>query len=679
MLGVLLLTMWIAGQGGLAPVSGAHFLVNITVILDALPAVGAVWLGAAGLGYPLRRALLPEARCAVSAQLGLGLAALLMANWLLAWCGALNIATAWGLCAVGALMLLTQGVIAQRRGALERYTSSIALPWTLPVALPGLGVMLVAAACPPGTVWQMEAFGYDVLTYHLQLPREWLELGAMTGLEHNVYSHMPSLIESAYMMLGAMRGGVHEAVYTCQLFHVSLACFAAITVTSAAARFVNATIAVLGGGVLLALPWTVITGSLAYNEMAMLAFGGAALAVMFDAPRLTMRGSAGMGVLLGAATLGKLTAGLLLAMPIGLIVLAGRRDDMRWRINLRGAMVMALAGLLMLAPYLARNAAWTGNPTFPFATAVFGTAHWNEAQAMRWQRGHGVAWSEAARGEALVKQWLLNTGYGAIGGMKVERSVANIARFDRENGVPVLWLMVGAACALAFWRRETRYAAAVLAALIALQLVVWLSATHLQSRFLVPTLLPTALLVTLGFGELHRRLPPRWTWIGGAVGGVVIAALAVSSGVTLHQQSRATPALLVDSFARPGTERRGLVGDHPINELPRESRTYLVADNQWLLYIDRQIVYHTPFDPSPLGAMMRDADGDASEVTRLLRERGISHVWVNRSELARLHETYGYDAAVTVKSIEATAEAARWRTVWQEPRYARLYALPTAR
>ena len=84
-------------------------------------------------------------------------------------------------------------------------------------------MLIVACTIPPGLTWAVEAWGYDVLSYHLELPREWLAIGRMTGLEHNVYSYLPSLAEAGYMLIGAMRGSVYDAIYAAQLFHGSLA------------------------------------------------------------------------------------------------------------------------------------------------------------------------------------------------------------------------------------------------------------------------------------------------------------------------------------------------------------------------------------------------------------------------------------------------------------------------
>src|SRR5690606_22148703 len=97
-----------------------------------------------------------------------------------------------------------------------------ALSWT-----PGLGLLLVAACCPPGSIWRTEAFGYDVMSYHLQVPREWLAAGGMVELEHNVYSYFPGLFEAGFLHLSAMHGSVRGAIYSCQLLHVTTALLAA--------------------------------------------------------------------------------------------------------------------------------------------------------------------------------------------------------------------------------------------------------------------------------------------------------------------------------------------------------------------------------------------------------------------------------------------------------------------
>src|SRR5947208_3285867 len=59
----------------------------------------------------------------------------------------------------------------------------------------------IAAAFPPGTLWGSEGRGYDVLEYHLELPREYAQLNATAPLSHNVYSYLPANMEMLYLLL----------------------------------------------------------------------------------------------------------------------------------------------------------------------------------------------------------------------------------------------------------------------------------------------------------------------------------------------------------------------------------------------------------------------------------------------------------------------------------------------
>lgn len=720
----LLASMWVASQASFFPTLAVKFAASLYLIFEASPVLAAMWLGAAGWGYPLRR-LVPMGAGGATVQLALGMAVMLLLNWLLAWAGWLHGWSAWGLCTVGAVGLAAQAVVNRHRLGAGAWWGDSGLPWPLVLAALPVGVMLVAATCPPGTLWRVEAYGYDVLSYHLQLPRQWLELGAMQGLHHNVYSYLPSLVEAAYMQIGAMRGSIHQTVYTCQLFHASLGVLAAAAVGEAVAARANRTAGAIAGAAMLAVPWMLITGSLAYNEMAMLAMGGGAIRVALDpAAGRSWRGAAAAGLLLGAATLAKLTAGLLLAIPVGVLLATGLNqvdaDQPRppWRSSVGLAAIAALAGLLTLTPYFIRNAVWTGNPVFPFATSLLGYGHWDEQLAQRWDRGHGLTVDETGGNSsgnsgvggdsashsgggattsggggdsamvALARQWLFNTGYGAVGGHATPVESRNIARFDTEGGVPVWGLAVGASFVFLLCLPGWRRVALAMGMLLALQVIIWMALTHLQSRFLMPTLLPGAILIGLGSAQLDQRTRREQRWMTPLlVSGMILVLTALSFSQLMSQtipltledgrRVRASPGLLIDSLGDPTRGRPGLAGGHPINQLPASSCTLLVADNARLFYIRRPFVYHSAFDASPLGRMIRQAQGDPEAVNLLLKQEGITHVWVHWGELDRLHATYGYDPDVTRETLSRLI-ASGWRQVplSVDTRTASLYALP---
>lgn len=689
---LLALSIRMAVQGGLTLVVPAHFSEQersvaptlaagafISVfyqLLANLPLLLALWCGAAGYGWLINTRIRQGGGLVL--QTGIGMAAMLLANWLLAWAGGLNQITAWLLPLIGTGLLLWS-VRARLFGG---PAGAPRLPWSIIIAMPALGLLLTACACPPGTLWSVEAWGYDVLSYHLQLPREWLAAGRMSGLHHNVYSYLPSLGETLYMLIGAAGGSMYGGIYASQLFHASLALYTALALAALVARYSDMTAGILVGAVFLAVPWVIVTGSLAYNEMFAAAFGAAALLAIFDPKRtLTPKDAAIAGALVGCATLAKLTAGVMFALPVGLILLLPGR--MRFGETCRSATTAAIAGLLTLSPYLVRNTLDTGNPVFPLATGVFATGHWDQDLAARWRKGHHVEATHGERLKSLDYQWLRNTGYGAVAGRQrvresAEQESRNIARFHTEYGVPLLWLWVAAGTSAALLSRATRRVGVGLLIMIAVQLVIWLGFTHFQSRFLIPTLVPGCVLLGLGAANISRPS------LRGIVGATLALALTLLSFTVFFRQTlrftgeQFMPYQIIDSLPREDRleSPQNLDNDHPINRLPHDSKTLLVADNARLLTLRRPLVYHSAFDANPLGDLIRRHPDDPAAVTAALRYQGITHVWVHFSELERLHATYGFDNAVTAPSISVFA-AAGWRITWRDPSgVAVLFELP---
>jgi hypothetical protein len=629
----------------------------------------AMWLAAAGFGSLLR----PRSK---AAQCAVGMAVLLQLNWLLAWAGGLNRITAIALITIGVAILAVQ--------LYRRYqppdVAQWRMPWLALAAAPLLGLYAAAATCPPGTMWKVEAWGYDVLSYHLQLPREWLESGAMSGLHHNVYSYLPSFAETAYMMVGAVHGSMYDGIYTAQLLHVSMTLCAAVCIGTLATRFAGRNAGIIGGAIFLAVPWSVITGTMAYDEMFAMAFVAGSLLIVFGDEANALKRGALAGVCAGAATLSKLTIGAMTAVPIGLILLLGLHRGAK----LKAAAAMAVVGLAMLIPWMARNGIDTGNPVFPFTTKMLGRGHWSEDLADRWHRAHEIDDPAGERFAALSYQWLTNTGYGAIFTKprmleSAERESRNIARFDTERGWPLLWLVAGAGFILCIARRDTRPLGTAMAVMLIWSVVFWLMFTHLQSRFLIPTLLPACVAIGVGLGRPRKAMTQR---VAAAAAVLFIAHLSMVGIDQFHRQTyRGTLTYqVIDSLvpiARMEIDPLSGTGNHIINrELSERTRTLIVADNARLLYIRRPFVYNSAFDANPLGDLIRRVGNNPAVVTAALREQGYTHVYVHFSEMARLHATYGFDPAVTADTIVQLAQFG-WRPAWADDRgISVLFALP---
>ena len=662
-------------------------------VASAWPAV-LYLLGAHGLGR-LGSPLWRGATFATPIQFGAGLVVMLTLSHLLGVAGLLHgaagVTLGLGVCVVGAVLACEQWARAARAGSrASNQTRNGA--WL--AAAPAAAVLIVASCSPPGWLWDSEFGGYDVLSYHLQLPQEWLALGSLRPLDHNVYSYLPGYVEAAYLHLAAMTGAPRPTgtgtpagllaadgwrTLSCQMLHAALAVCSAWLVAratlAAADRWMrpadntqqplhaHAACAGLAGAVVLATPWTVVAGSLAYNEMGVVALTATAMIAALDRGLNSPRRWLLAGALVGAACGVKPTA-LLFATPVVALILLVTTPPRHWA---RSALLGAAAGTALLAPWLIRNAIHGGNPVFPFLTTVFGSAHWADEQATRYAAAHAFDGSLPARLRLLL--------------LRDESDPAG----PRHRGMMhaqwgVFFPLLAAAGAAALVGRA-RLGSIVIAAGLAAQLLAWMFATHIQSRFLMPMLAPGAVLIGLALCGLSDR---------GA--GVRRAALAVGtigvlvqSGLTLSvyaAQRSSSPGFLLpvgtDYFAVPPPSPDEADADS-LGFLNRRASAgtavYLLGEATPFYYTGR-IVYNTTWDRWPLGEAIETAPDNPAAWSAALRERGIDAVLVDFSELERLRRSGYADPRVTPERIARWLDAAALPVrAWPGEGRA-LYALP---
>jgi hypothetical protein len=513
-----------------------------------------------------------------------------------------------------------------------------------------LGLMAGVAAYVPGGVWASEFGGYDVLSYHLQLPREWMAAGRIGPTEHNVYGYLPNLMEVVYGQLGLWAGGMVAAVYGAQLLHVTMGVAAAVIVGRIVAGWTNGFVGGVAGAVYLALPWTVVTGTLAYSEQGMMAMGLAGLSWVVrgvgmgnragsegevgvgmphrqETVGFEKRGVAvGVGVACGLATMCKLTAGPMWALPVvgWLVVGVGGRLGQRVWMGL-----MAGVGFsLVVGWWLLRNGMWTGNPVFPMWAEVLGAGHWTGEQVARWSAGVGPGGVMEGLGRVWTEVvWGQQYGY-------------------------VVWPAAVAGAVAALRRRELRGPAVMLMGMWAVQMVVWLVATHHQGRFALPMVAAGVGLMGLGLGAVWERWMKAAAWGGAAV---VVVLTGVSLWVFYEE-----PAVVVnhvdgvDLMMTPGVGGANVFNS--VNALPEGAKVY--AEGFALaFFVTTPMTYHTVWDASPIGEAL--ATGRVSEAIGWLRREGYTHVLIDWVMLERWTKpgNYGYDSRVTVEAMAALARA----------------------
>lgn len=708
----LFMGLWISAGLPLSMIAVGHFVGILIEVLWTVPYVIGLWLAAFGYGGLIQRQRpwlssgkhgdtslkCQQPRWAMSPLYGVvGMAVLLwllsiVSSFSLAWatcvpvCGLILFIT-WLWQAIRDDRMIKKNMRRNRKAACRFDIGYIVFVFCL-------SPFLIAALCVPGTMWPTEAYGFDVLTYQLQVPRQWIQQGYVSGLEHNVYSFLPGLLNVGYAWLGMRIDETHgvefsiTAIRASSMFHTSMAVMAALVIGQITAAWSGRKTlhrwpfqAWLAASLFIVIPWVMITATLAYNEMGVCLFGVAALAVLIQSRRLTWWLTATlMGLLLGAATMSKLTALLLVVVPLAVIATVWfvfRLSQSSLRLSSkRYVLMLALTILcfgLYLSPYLLRNGVSTSNPVFPFMTEVFGTGHWTEQQVQRWNTAHDARFSGLSLRSALDQQWLRNAGFGAIGGTAIERDVQNMARFETEGGWPVLWMLIAANCAgiLLLSGKGTshrfRYVYltfACLLVLLLLQLAMWGWFTHLQSRFLLPTLLPGLLLLGLAMG-VSWRVNPRWRTLSVAAGLIVLAVLWVSSVMMLQRSSRfgsVVDSIMIAEALPHAVTHRVIHGDTPLpwrdtarhdtaTSIRQDQRVLLIPGTEPLLYIQIPFEYASVFDRHPLSDVIAEVGTERQAVLHALQERGYDRVAINGAELARLRATYDPPVAREVLEV----------------------------
>jgi hypothetical protein len=523
--------------------------------------------------------------------------------------------------------------------------------WLWLLAMPFLGVAIVVALLPPGTMWPGEPHGYDVVEYHLQIPREWYEIGRIIPLQHNAFSFFPFNVEMQYVLAMHLQGGPWAGMYLAHLMHLAMIVLSVAAVYGLAQAGSKSKSAPTIASVLVAtIPWLTQLGSIAYNEGGLLLFGTLATGWAFRAilsPSRRLGRFPVAGLLAGFACGSKLTAVPEVLVAVGGICAvailltrhaylplpsgegrgegelklndakiiptpplpnplpAGEGTGVSQTIRLIGVATFFLAGTLAFAPWLVRNCVWAGNPVFPEATFIFGQGHFSDAQVDRWKQAHSPRPDQQSVG-ARLSAWRTDVWASPQYGFVL--------------------LPLGVICGLAACWRQDRLPALLMIAMFAALCIVWLGFTHLQGRFFIFGV-PIA-------GLLIAQVP--WRRAGALVGAGIVVLAAVVSFAGIHQTvagklfgQKLNLVIGVENLS-------GLSVREELAEVVEGTTPIaLIGDARVFLYSGpmSRITYRTVFDvdaqpgESVIDAWARGAPADAVRV-------------VDPNELKRFHGTY---------------------------------------
>ncbi len=643
----------------------------LLLLVDAAPALALVaitTLAGTWVVPLLRLGKLPlRMQLLIGTGMGLGI---LPAVVLLSGLAGLLDRTYW-LVVLGLLALAAIGALFRLNGAREQQPPTQtrgAFIWLWLLVVPFAAVTLLVTVVPPGFLWAKEGGGYDVLEYHLQLPKEYIQEGRIAHTPHNVYGNFPANVELLYTLCMVLRGDPYAGAATAKILNALLAAgcvFAAYVAgrschsdhprhserseessrNSPSARLL-ATLGMTGTGwhahacvgmiqsrvsiatavITATVGWLTYLSGIAYVENGMLLFTMIATVCTLPAtdPSLSHRQRhtwlAVAGLMAGFACGCKYTAILLTAFPLSIMTLL--LPARNWTVRFHGAIMFGAATLIAFSPWAIKNTIMTGNPLFPLANTIFDAQPegWGETETHHFNASHALSPEESSLASRLKIAW--------------QRIPADpLQRF----GVSLFVL-----AALRLLSRARNRIDLMLLTMFAVQLACWTMFTHLYARFAVPMIVPLLLLAGRAFLSWPSRNAQR------ALTAIVIAGAAISTFTTgryyvkhLYHNGEKQPLEGAEQFFL-----QGMGGGHEHlatinNRLPADARILMIGDAK-AFYFQRNVDYCVVFNRNPFIETVRKATDDDA-IMRWLRQNQYTHVLVNWAEVSRLRGSrYGF-------------------------------------
>ncbi|GAB4325798.1 MAG: hypothetical protein Kow0059_21980 [Candidatus Sumerlaeia bacterium] len=262
----------------------------------------------------------------------------------------------------------------------------------MPASLPeGLALSVVCLlAVQRGVEALAPPYSWDALTYHLAVPKRWLEHGGFCLIPLNIYSNMPMNLNLLYLT-GMWLGDPVVA----QLLHWSLGLGAVLGIVragrclgSAAAGWAGAMLFLGAASVYYQLGTAFVDAGMAFIIVALIHL------VVHWMERPAERTALLAAGLLSGFVAGCKYTGVYGPVALAAAVLVGGGREARGFL-LRPSCGLPAIGLALapVLPWLVKSAALTGNPVYPLLFDVFGGSWWSARQAdwlLDWQRQIGM-------------------------------------------------------------------------------------------------------------------------------------------------------------------------------------------------------------------------------------------------------------------------------------------------
>jgi hypothetical protein len=507
-------------------------------------------------------------------------------------------------------------------------------------ALAALGalVTLVYAFMPP--------VYFDGLEYHLGAAAQHYRAGRISYIAHNVYSNFPSNGEMLYLLSMVLTGGKLSGAILGNVINASISVFACIAVYALgnylsgprAGTFAAAALATSAGFFAVTTGVYVEPLQTLYTVLAVLAM------CRFQQERSTAALVAS-ALVTGLAMGVKYPSAIFVAVPLAAASLLASGPVLQ---RVKSFALFTVISMLVVSPWLVKNAVLTGNPVYPLLYDVFGGRDWSPIEDARWSLAH------TPKGGLAPEQWARHF----------------FALFFSNENISLLSFVFAP---LAFVKRPRARRTVFALGFALLYVFLWFALTHRVDRFALPAFAVLGAVSGAGLAEL----PQGWTRRLSAALTIFllfsgIFYMAAAYGHVLKMDLSVPLFGKYDEFLRDNKE--GYPAWTKLNESVPDSAKVLLVGEAETFYIDAHFAATTVFDRKPLDEMIEASKGDPADLARRVKDAGFDYLFVNWATLRRQGESYafeyegrkepGYSARTTPQLFDALVSAGRAQVVF---------------
>ncbi len=215
---------------------------------------------------------------------------------------------------------------------------------------------------------------YDSLVYHLGLPQFFVNEGRIVDTPHVYFSRFPMLMHMLYVVGVGLDGSNLAKLLNWSALMMGLGSLVAVCRRMGWSRTaVWAACFVVSAPLLQMNVWsTAVDAALAsFSVLGLLAF-----LIWWQMGCASRRLFLIASFLVGAAFATKYT-GVCVVIAFGIALFLFRRDGGYFRFLTENILLFGLAVFVVMSPWLVRNYAWTGNPTYPILSSRMESRHLN--------------------------------------------------------------------------------------------------------------------------------------------------------------------------------------------------------------------------------------------------------------------------------------------------------------